>query len=467
MLPPARGRDKRGGRIPPEPPKVLRKGNCEMGDLFEAATKPRPNLAARARPVRLEDVVGQDAAIGPRTPIGLRLRSERIGSVILYGPSGTGKTTIARAVGARTNKTFRTLHPAESGVAEIRALAAEARKTEVLAFLDEAQRYNVTSLEMLLGYVEEGLFDLILATTGNPYHVLPYSLVSRSVVAQLEAIVPADMEAIVVKALALLAREGLNLDLTRGQVEVVAARAGGDARRALIAIEDMSRVCPADGTPTRVDDAYIAMCFSGSPVASDRKGDSHYDVASAFIKSMRAGDRDATIYWLSRMIHTGEDPRFIARRIMIQASEDVGLADNSALSTATAALTAVTNVGYPEARIILAHAALHVAMAPKSNSAYRAINAGMAYVETQALVRVPDHLRDAHYKSAAKLGHEGYRTPHDYADAVVPDQDHLPGVAPGTFYRSDEREPTTFEARANAHRERSTGEAVPRRAMEG
>ena len=241
-------------------------------------------------------------------------------------------------------------------------------------------------------------------------------------------------------------------------------RAGGDARRVLNALETLV-LGSEPGSTVSITGSMVGEVYQASPLPFDRKGDFHYDTISAFIKSLRGSDPDATLYWLARLIHSGEDPRFIARRILIHASEDVGLADNTALQTAAAALTAVQHVGYPEAQIVLAHAALHIARAPKSNSACRGIGAAMAYAKSQPMIPVPSHLRDGHYAGAAKLGHVGYQFPHDDPRGWV-EQIYAPGIQPGQFYQSDGRGGQTFEARADAWWERVTGQPQPQQWQE-
>lgn len=418
-------------------------------DLFSAASKadrPKP-LAEEARPKSLGGVVGHEALLGPGKLLRRKVESGRLGTVILYGPPGTGKTTIARAIGATMGKDFRTIHGAESGVAEIRKLAQEADVRPVLAFADEIHRFNSSTQDRLLSLTEDGVFDLIGATSVNPYHNLTPALVSRATILELHPLSIEEIEKIVERAAWRLKDEGVAVSFGEGVLRSLAGRAGGDARRAIKALEDIAvgREGNLEVTQDMVDEVYEA-----SPIMYDRTGDAHYDIVSAFVKSMRGGDEDATLYWLARLVHGGEDPRYIARRIMVHASEDVGLADNAALQTAVAALHAVEKIGYPEARIVLAHAALHVCRAPKSNSAYAGINRALEHVRTQPPVPVPMHLRDTHYEGAAPLGRGGYRSPHSDPRGWT-EQEYLPGVEPGTFYRSDARDAATFEKRADAY----------------
>lgn len=436
-------------------------GNRFVSDLFSSGSRrarKRP-LAAEIRPRSLDDIIGQEHILRPGSQLRRRVTAGRIGSVVLCGPSGIGKTTIARAIGAAMGKEFRELHPAHNNVADIKATAKEAEVRDVLVFVDEVHRFNATQQDHLLELTEEGVFDLVCATTRNPFHSLDAALVSRSLILRLEPISVKDMRRVVMRAIALVGERGVSLDVPDDLVTVIAARAGGDARRAVNAVESLY-VGTESGAVVEVTHEMVEEIYEASPVPYDRSGDAHYDVTSAFVKSMRGSDPDATLYWLARLIHSGEDPAFIARRILIHASEDVGLADNAALQTAVAALAAVQHVGYPEARIVLAHAALHIALAPKSNSAYRGIAEALAYVEREALITVPPHLKDTHYKGAAQMGAKGYAFPHDDPRGWVP-QDYAPGIQPGRFYVSDARGNPTFEERANEHWERVTGK--PRR----
>jgi putative ATPase len=387
--------------------------------------------------------------------------SGHLGSIVLYGPSGIGKTTIARAIGAEMGKVFRELHPSNAGVDDFRAIASEAEAKDVLVFADEAHRFNKATTDRLLGMTEEGLFDLVMATTENPFFALTPALVSRSTIFTLHPLSVEDTEEVVKRAVVYLASKGVSLRIAPEDIRKIAGRAGGDARRAINVVEGLSRGLQA-GETHEVTLEQIDAIYQASPVPYDRSGDAHYDVISAFIKSMRGSDPDATLYWLARLLHSGEDPRFVARRILIHASEDVGLADNTALSTAAAALTAVQHVGMPEAQHILAHAALHIARAPKSNSASRGISLAMDHVRTQPLVEVPPHLRDAHYAGAAELGVGGYRFPHDDPRGWL-SQDYAPGIARGLFYQSDARGGATFEQRADDFWDNVTGAGTPRR----
>lgn len=435
-----------------------------MTDLFQSAGMQdvaRTPLAAALRPKTLDDIVGQDHLVAEGSLLRRRIAAGQLGSVILYGPPGIGKTSIARAVGTMLGKEFRPLHATRAGVKEIRKIADEAKTTSLLIFVDEVHRFSATQADDLLAICEDGVADFIGATTQNPYHALPKALVSRATILKLEPIPIEAMEGVVRRGISHLKTQAINISLTSDQIRMIAGRSGGDARRALTTLESLSLGHPA-GQDVIVTDAMLEEAYQGSAINHDRSGDQHYDVISAFVKSMRGSDPDATLYWLARLIHAGEDPRFIARRIMIHASEDIGLADNSALQTAVAAAQAVEMIGYPEARIILAHAALHIARAPKSNAAYRGINAALAAVEKNAPIDVPAFLRDTHYKGAAELGAGGYASPHKDARGWN-DQDYAPGLTPGCFYQSDARDPATFEKRADAFWEGVTGRKAPRR----
>lgn len=432
-----------------------------MSDLFDLGTQQgnRP-LAAALRPETLDDVIGQSAITAEGSTLRRRIAADQLGSIVLYGPPGIGKTSIARAVGNMLSKDFRPLHATRAGVKEIRQLADEARIRPLLIFVDEVHRFSATQADDLLAICEEGTADFIGATTQNPYTALPKALVSRSTILKLEPISIRDMVIVVDRGLDHLASSGIQVTLSPDHKQLIAGRSGGDARRALTTLEGLC-VGHAAGEPVIVTDEMIEDAYMAAPVNHDRSGDQHYDVISAFIKSMRGGDADAVLYWLARLIHGGEDPRFIARRIMIQASEDVGLADNTALQTAVAAAQAVEMIGYPEARIILAHAALHVTRAPKSGSANHGISAALSVVAQEAPSPVPLHLRDAHYQGAEALGHVGYRSPHKDPRGWI-DQEYVPGVAPGRFYLSEARDAATFEKRADDYWERVTGRPSPK-----
>lgn len=426
-----------------------------MSDLFDTAEQQgHQPLAVRLRPDTLDDIVGQELITAPGSLLRRRIAAGALGSVILYGPPGTGKTTIARVVGKMLNKTFCPLQAPHAKVADIRRLADEARIRPLLIFVDEIHRFSATQLDDLLSITETGSADFIAATTGNPFHTLTPALVSRSTILKVEPISLEQMSALVQRGIDHLATRGIRITMSPAQIAMVAGRSGGDARRALTTLESLALGHP--GGQVDVTRAMLDEVYAAAPVNHDRSGDQHYDVVSAFIKSMRGSDPDATLYWLARLIHAGEDPRYIARRIMIHASEDVGLADNTALQTAVAAATAVEKVGYPEAQIILAHAALHIARAPKSNAAFRGISLALSAVKSQPATPVPLHLRDGHYAGAEALGHKGYRFPHNDPRGWV-EQDYVPGLEPGSLYQSDARTAATFEKRADEFWQNVTG----------
>ncbi|MFW2587061.1 replication-associated recombination protein A [Sagittula sp. SSi028] len=426
-------------------------------DLFDAAPSDRRRpLADVLRPTTLDEVIGQTALVAEGSILRRRVAADAVGSVLLYGPPGIGKTSIARAIGNMLGKEFRVLHAAGVRVQDIRKIADEARIRPILMFVDEVHRLSATQADDLLTICEEGTTDFIGATTENPYHAIPKALISRSQVLKLEPLTLEDMVQVVRRGLAHLSAQGIDIALTEAQITLIAGRSGGDARRALTTLESLSI-----GHTGAVTEAMIEEVYAAAPVNFDRTGDQHYDITSAFIKSMRGSDPDATLYWLAVLVHAGEDPRFIARRIMIHASEDIGLADNTALQTAVAAAEAVERVGYPEAQIILAHAALHIARAPKSNAACRGIGAALSYVRSHPQLSVPLHLRDAHYAGAKALGHSGYRFPHKDPRGWV-EQTYVEGVPRGAFYQSDARDAATFEKRADAHWESVTGQPAPR-----
>ncbi len=422
------------------------------GDLFSAAVEERLSkkapLAARLRPRRLDEVVGQRHLLAPGKPLRMLIESDRLASVVLWGPAGTGKTSIARLVAGATSKSFETLSAVNAGVKDVREVVERARERlgqrgqGTILFLDEVHRFNKTQQDALLPHVEEGLLVLVGATTENPYFSLTGPLLSRSTLFRLESLGPDDLVELVDRALRDESR-GLGDEPATIDADArmhLATRAEGDARHVLTCLELAHALAieraKHDGEP----EAHIALADAEAAIAMRALhygDDEHYDITSAFIKSMRGSDPDAAVYWLARMLEAGEDPRFIARRVVIFASEDVGLADAQALPIATAAAHAVEYVGLPEARINLAHAVVHCALAPKSNSAYMALGRAMAAVRDRPAGSVPVHLRDASYPSARNLGHgAGYRYPHDAPSGWV-DQDYRPPeVAGEQFYEA-------------------------------
>jgi putative ATPase len=430
-------------------------------DLFTVAAEERQErepggrpLAVRMRPRTLDEVVGQAHLLGPGSPL-RRLVGEGGGgpagpaSVILWGPPGTGKTTLAYVVSHATNRRFVELSAITAGVKEVRAVIDGARREaggygrETLLFLDEIHRFSKAQQDSLLPAVENRWVTLIAATTENPYFSVISPLLSRSLLLTLEALTEEDIRGLVRRALT--DPRGLDGAVTLPQdAEAHLLRiAGGDARRALTALEAGAGSALARGDDS-ITLATLEAAVDRAAVRYDRDGDQHYDVASALIKSIRGSDVDAALHYLARMIDAGEDPRFIARRLMISASEDIGMADPQALPLAVAAAQAVALIGFPEAALTLSQAVIALALAPKSNAATTAIGEALADVRKGLAGPVPPHLRDAHYKGAAKLGHgEGYQYPHDLPGAIAAQQ-YAPDAVHGKHYYR----PTRYGAEA-------------------
>lgn len=399
-------------------------------DLYAQHAAARP-LAYRMSPTTLEEFVGQTHILGPGRLLRRAIESDRISSLILYGPPGTGKTVLARVIAARTASHFEWLNAATIGLDEIRRVLreAKARRTrggKTIVFLDEIHRFNKLQQDALLPDVEEGTITLISATVENPFFYVNAALLSRSQVFELKPLTIEEILTILRRAIADKERGlgHLALDVDEQALRHLAQMSDGDARKALSALEIAAlTTAPIDGR-VRITSEIAAESIQKKIVSYDKKGDQHYDTISAFIKSMRGSDPDAAIYYLAKMVYAGEDPRFIARRIVICASEDVGNADPMALVVAVSALRAVEFVGMPEARIPLAQATIYVATAPKSNASYMAIEAALRDIETEGTMEVPDHLKDSHHPGAKKLGHGvGYRYPHDYGGHV--EQEYL------------------------------------------
>ncbi len=415
-----------------------------MADLFAAAAeqqlRSRSPLAARLRPRRLDDVVGQTHLLGSSGPLRRLITADRLSSVLLWGPPGTGKTTIAELVANETTAAFVKLSAVSATVKDVREtirsaqdrLGADGRST--ILFLDEVHRFNKAQQDALLPAVESGVLTLIGATTENPFFEVNAPLRSRSTLFRLELLEPEE--------LAELCRRGLELEgaeATEEAIDHLANNAAGDGRQVLTTLEVAIALATTSEPPEPVT---LVHAEAATDLKSLRYGrDEHYDIVSAFIKSMRGSDPDAALYWLARMLAAGEDPRFIARRIVIFASEDVGMADPLSLLVAEAAARAIDFIGLPEGRINLAHAVVHLATAPKSNSAYVGINRAMRDVAELPVGEVPLHLRDASYRGAASLGHgEGYLYPHDFPTATV-DQEYRPlPVSTRRYYEPTDRD---------------------------
>ena len=388
-----------------------------------------PPLAARMRPRTLEDFIGQEHIVGPGQLLRRAIESDRIQSLIFYGPPGTGKTSLAQVIAAQTRNKFERLSGVESNVADMRrVLASAVNRLEntgqpTTLFIDEIHRFNKAQQDVLLPDVENGVIRLIGATTHNPFFFVNSPLVSRSQIFELRPLSEVNLYELLQRALADAERglARLNLRAEEPALRHFARVADGDGRKALNALEIAALTTPpgADGIIC-IDLAAAEQSIQTKAVVYDGDGDAHYDTISAFIKSMRGSDPDAVMYWLAKMIHAGEDPRFISRRMLICAAEDVGLADPMALVLASAAHQAAEFVGWPEARIPIAEAALYIATANKSNSSIAAIDAALDDVRSGRTLSVPEHLRDASYRGAKELGHgQGYQYAHDHPDHFV------------------------------------------------
>ena len=409
-----------------------------MGDLFsDAAQQHLPDvapLALRLRPTTLDEFVGQEQVLGEGSALRLAIAEDRVGSMILYGPPGSGKTTLARIVAHTTGAQFEELSAVSATVKDVREVLAAARERlgaqgrRTILFLDEIHRFNKAQQDALLPAVEEGLVTLIGATTENPYFEVNSALLSRSQIYELEPLSDDDLTIVVRRGSA-----ALELEAPEELVGLIARRAGGDARNALNILELAAGTAAAEGRPLAAD--HVEDAARKRPLVYDKGGDAHYDFISAFIKSMRGSDPDAAVYYLAAMLEGGEDPRFIARRMIVLASEDIGNADPRALLVAVAAAQAVEHVGLPEARLNLSQAAIYLARAPKSNASYVAIKDATGDVREHGHLRPPDALRDAHYYGAKKLGRgQGYIYPH--TDPAGFEVDHLPeGLRDRTYYR--------------------------------
>jgi putative ATPase len=438
-----------------EPPQ----GDDLFAGLVEDRLKASRPLAARMRPANLDQVVGQPALLGEDSFLRKAIQGDRVPSMVLYGPPGCGKTTLARVVAGATQAAFEELSAVSAGLADVRAVMARARDRlasgqRTVLFLDEIHRFNKAQQDALLPAVEDGLVTLIGATTENPYYEVNSALVSRMRVLVLEALGPDDIGSLVDRALVDPTGLAGRVTIAADTRQALLVRSGGDARHALNLLE-AAAAGVEDGGVIGLQD--VQQAAGGRPIVYDRDGDAHYDTISAFIKSMRGSDPDAAVYYLAVMLQGGEDPKFIARRILVAASEDVGNADPRALQVAAAAARSVEFIGMPEARIPLAQAAIYVALAPKSNAAYRAIGAALESVEREGPRRPPLSLRDSSRPNAKHFGHgEGYHYPHDFPDGVV-DESLMPeGMEGRRFYAPTDR---GVEAELSERLRRLKGEA--------
>ena len=421
-------------------------------DLFEYMRqqnmKDESPLASRLRPTTLDEVVGQQHIVGNDKLLYRAIKADKLSSIIFYGPPGTGKTTLAKVIANTTSAEFMQINATSAGKKDMEEVVAAAKNNQgmygkkTILFIDEIHRFNKGQQDYLLPFVEDGTIILIGATTENPYFEVNPALLSRSVIFELKKLSTEDIRTLLLRAVN-DTEKGMgsyHAQVDDDALEFLADMANGDARAALTAIE------LGILTTDRSEDGIIHItldvaseCIQKRVINYDKTGDNHYDTISAFIKSMRGSDPDAAVYYLARMLYAGEDVKFIARRIMILASEDIGNADPQALQVAVAAAQAVERLGMPEARIVLAQAVTYMASAPKSNSAINAIDKAMRVVQETKTPPVPVHLQDAHYKSAGKLGHgKGYKYAHDYKNHYVKQQ-YLPdGLTGEVFYEPSE-----------------------------
>jgi putative ATPase len=407
-----------------------------VSDLFSDAARERmpqvAPLATRLRPKTVDDFVGQEHVLGSGSALRLAIEEDRVGSMILYGPPGSGKTTLARIVANATGAAFEELSAVSATVAQVREVIARARERlgahgqRTILFLDEIHRFNKAQQDAVLPAVEEGVITLIGATTENPYFEVNSALLSRAQLYELEPHSNDDLLRIVERG-----ASELEVELPDDVAALIAERAGGDARNALSILELATQTARAEDVP--LEARHVEDASTKRPLVYDKGGDRHYDTISAFIKSMRGSDPDATVYYLAAMLEAGEDPRFIARRMIVLASEDIGNADPRALQVAVAAAHALEHVGLPEARLNLSQAAIYLARAPKSNASYVALKEATRDVQERGNLTPPAALRDTSYYGARKLGRgKGYIYPHD--DPRGFDVDYLPDELKGTTY---------------------------------
>ncbi len=404
-------------------------------------------LARRMRPEKIEEFAGQEHILGPGKPLRAILEGGRFVSLLLHGPPGTGKTTLAGIIAKSGSADFVQLNAVSAGVKDVRSIIDQARENwslenrRTILFIDEIHRFSKAQQDVLLSAVEQGTIIFIGATTENPFFYLTGPLLSRLRLFVFEPLREADILTLLQKALQ--DREKglgeLGAEVEAEALGFIASKSDGDARAALNTLELALLIGAKEDGKTRVTLQTAAEALQKKLLAYDRKGDNHYDIASAFIKSIRGSDPDAALYWMARMLQGGEDPMFIARRLIISASEDIGNAEPQALQVAVAAAQAVQMIGLPEGRITLAQAVTYLASAPKSNASYLAINEAVKVVEAEAGQGVPKHLRDSSYGSAKKLGHgAGYRYPHNYPNGYV-EQEYLPaGIKEKIFYNPTE-----------------------------
>ena len=405
-------------------------------------------LASRLRPTTLDEVVGQQHIVGKGKLLYRAIKADKLSSIIFYGPPGTGKTTLAKVIANTTSAEFKQINATSAGKKDMEEVVQQAKNNQgmygkkTILFIDEIHRFNKGQQDYLLPFVEDGTIILIGATTENPYFEVNSALLSRSIIFELKKLDKEDIKVLLLRAVNDV-KKGMGsfkAEIDEDALEFLADVCNGDARAALTAIElgILTTERSEDGKIHITIDV-ASECIQKRVISYDKTGDNHYDTISAFIKSMRGSDPDAAVYYLARMLYAGEDIKFIARRIMICASEDVGNADPMALVVATSASQAIERIGMPEAQIILSQAVTYVACAPKSNAAYEAIGAAMSAVRNNVTPPVPTHLQDAHYKGAEKLGHGlGYKYAHAYPNHYV-EQQYLPDALVGTkFYEPTE-----------------------------
>ena len=420
-------------------------------DLFdymrEQTGEKESPLASRLRPTTIDEIVGQQHIIGKDKLLYRAIKADKLGSLIFYGPPGTGKTTLAKVIANTTSAEFKQINATIAGKKDMEEVVTQAKNNmgmygkKTILFVDEIHRFNKGQQDYLLPFVEDGTLILIGATTENPYFEVNSALISRSSVFELKSLEKEDIKTILKRAVydEVKGMGSYRAEITEEALEFLADISGGDARNALNAIElGVLTTQRSEDGKIHITVEVAEECIQKRVVRYDKNGDNHYDIISAFIKSLRGSNPDAAVYYLAKMLYAGEDIKFIARRLMISASEDVGNADPNALTVAVSASQAVERIGMPEARIILAQATTYIASAPKSNASYLAISEAMESVKSQKTT-VPSHLQDAHYKGAANLGHGvGYKYAHDYPEHYVKQQ-YLPDEIVGSqFYRPTE-----------------------------